>query len=275
MKKNTATIILNRNLPAVTDSLYDSLTRNNGHVTDVFVVEAGSDDDKLSRHCSWHANWEQARKEGLRPPRGFNFGLTKLWEAGKFAQYDYFFLLTNDTEFDNSPYLEILLDELGHHPRVGIISPCSKNWGEWFLLKEQTTLYFWYVLNTALLLRREFIESVMTPDQPDYHNFLYDGTNFRGYGTELELVAKGYANDWATALTRRVWSEENETYLHTQHHLINTEAYHDNLRMAIEEGEQWMRRKYGFKSRWNMQLYSKSFYDLFFRFFPEYRKYRI
>jgi len=273
--KKTATIILNRNLPDVTNHLYDSLIKHNGHVTDVFIVEAGSDDDKLARNYSWHACWDQARREGLRPPRGFNYGLTQLWNEGKFGNYDFFFLLTNDTEFDNNSYLEELLDELGKHPRVGVLSPCSKNWGEWFLLKEQTTLYFWYVLNTALLLRREFIEAVMTPDTPDYNNFLYDGTNFRGYGTELELIAKGYANDWATALTRRVWSEENESYLKEQHRRINTESYQENLRLAVEEGELWMRRKYGFKSRWNMQLYSKGFYDLFFKLFPEYRKYRL
>ncbi|HIJ83648.1 MAG TPA: hypothetical protein HPQ00_05505, partial [Magnetococcales bacterium] len=130
MKKNTATIILNRNLPEVTDRLHDSLVRTNGNVTDVYVVEAGSGDDNLSKSCTWHANWEQARREGLRPPRGFNYGLSQLWKENKFKNYDYFFLLTNDTEFDNRPFLEELLDELEKHPRVGILSPCSKYWGE-------------------------------------------------------------------------------------------------------------------------------------------------
>lgn len=275
MKKNTATIILSRNLPEVADRLKESIVRNNDALTDVYIVEAGSDDDKLSKGCSWHANWPEAREEGLRTARGFNYGLTQLWNEGLFDQYENYFFLTNDSEFDDGPFLKILLEELEAHPRVGILSPCSKTWGERRLMKNNHTLYFWYILNTALLMRRSFIESVMTPDTPDYMNFLYDGTNFRGYGTELELIAKGYANDWATALTKRVWCEEDESHLADKHKEINTESYSVNLKLAVEEGQTWMRRKYGFASRWNMQLYAKTFYDRFFDYFPEYSNHRV
>ena len=44
---NRIATILNRNLPEPTDSLYEHLLTNDGDMTDIFVLEAGSDDDKL------------------------------------------------------------------------------------------------------------------------------------------------------------------------------------------------------------------------------------
>ena len=39
-------------------------------------------------------------------------------------------------------------------------------------------------------------ESISNENEPDAMNFLFDGSNFRGYGSENELIAKAYANDW-------------------------------------------------------------------------------
>lgn len=270
-----ATIILNRNLPDITDRLCDSLIGAEGALTDVFVVEAGSEDTRLSRHCTWHANWPEAREIGLRAARGFNFGLLKLYESGAFSSYDAFFLLTNDTEFASYPVIGALCDELEAHPRVGMLSPCSSRWGEKVLIKGGHIKYFWYVHNTALLLRRQFVESVMERDAPTYLNFLYDGTNFRGYNVETELIAKGYINDWATAITNKVWAEENESHLLTQSDLIRTDSYQSNLKLYVEEGQSWMRKKYGFNSRWQMQMYAKFWYEQFFEFHPEYAAFKI
>lgn len=270
-----ATIILNRNLPDVTDALRDSLARIDGPRTDIYVVEAGSDDDKLSRSCTWHANWPEAREHGLRYQRGMNYGLSRLVAENKFKNYDAFFLLTNDTEFGKESVLGPLLEVLDEHPRVGILSPCSRNWGERLLLKTQPTKYFWYIHNTAYLLRRQFVEDVMERENPGHMNCLFDGTNFRGYGGESELIAKGYANDWAAAITARAWAEENETHLLTKADLIRTESYEENIRLYLEEGRQWMRRKYGFNSRWVMQRHVKFLYDQFMEFYPEYAAYKV
>lgn len=270
-----ATIILNRNLPDITDALCDRLERIDGNMTEVFVVEAGSDDDNLSHHCTWYADWPEARTHGLRYQRGINYALSQLFNEGRFDHYEAFFFLTNDTEFGEEPILAPLLEILSEHPKVGLLSPCSRRWGEKLLLQERDTRYFWYIHNTAYLLRREFIESIMETETPNYMNFLFDGNNFRGYGAESELIAKGYANDWAAAITNRAWAEENETHLLTKADLIRTETYEDNIRLYLEEGRKWMRRKYGFNSRWSMQHYVKLFYDQFFEFHPEYEAYRI
>lgn len=273
--KRVATIILNRNLPDITDKLCEHLLNYDGDVTDVFVVEAGSDSERLSQYVTWHADWPDALKHGLRYSRGMNFGLSQLWKEGKFDQYDAFFLLTNDTELQNQATLSPLMTILDQHPRVGILSPCAARWGERLLLKEQSTKYFWFIHNNAYLLRREFTEALLNINQPDPMNFLFDGSNFRGYGSESELIAKAYANDWAAAITSEVWAGENESHLLDQADLIKTEGYEENLKLYVDEGRLWMRNKYGFNSRWSMQQYVKSFYDRFFEFHPEFESYQI
>jgi hypothetical protein len=273
--KKVGTIILNRNLPAVTDRLYEHLTKHDSEQTDIYVVEAGSDKEKLSRFVTWHADSEGVLRDGLRYGRGMNFGLAMLLREGKFDQYDAFFLLTNDTEFKAKPTLAPLISILNEHPRVGVLSPCSERWGERLLLKTEKTKYFWFIHNNAYLLRREFVESICDKAQPDMMNFLFDGTNFRGYGSEHELIAKAYANDWAAAITSEVWASENESHLLDHADQIKTEGYEENLKLYISEGRRWMRQKYGFNSHWSMQQYVKCFYDKFFEFHPEYSQFKI
>jgi hypothetical protein len=273
--KRVATLILNRNLPLITDKLHEHLCKYDGDETDIFVIEAGSDADKLSRNATWHADWDDARTHGLRYSRGMNYGLSQLWKEGKFNQYDAFLLLTNDTELQEKPSIAPLMTVLDQHPHVGILSPCSTRWGERLLLDKQSTKYFWFIHNNAYLLRREFIESIQNTEENEIINFLFDGSNFRGHFAESELIAKGYANDWAAAITTEVWASENESYLIDQVDLIKTEGYEENLKLYIEEGKQWLRKKYGFNSRWSMQQYVKSFYDKFFEFHPELQSFKI
>ena len=271
----TATIILNRNLPNPTNNLVEHLNEFDGDYTDIFVIEAGSDQDKLSKYCTWHVETEEVREHGLRYSRGMNYGLLQLWKEGMWEKYDSFLLITNDTELTEQETIEPLNKILTQHSKIGILSPCSKRWGEKQLLKEESTKYFWFIHNNAFFLRRKFMDSIRETKTPDMMNFLFDGTNFRGYLSESELIAKAYANDWAAAITTKVYAEENESYLLEKIDLIKTESYEENLRLYIEEGKQWLRGKYGFNSLWSMQQYVKSFYDRFFEFHPEYNKYKI
>jgi len=273
--KRIATIILNRNLPQVAERLHEHLSKFDGSETDIYVVEAGSDSSKLSRCTTWHAKSDEVIAQGLRYGRGMNYGLVQLLKEGRFDRYDAFFLLTNDTEFKACSTLYPLLEVMDEHPRVGILSPCSERWGERLLLKEEKTKYFWFIHNNAYLLRREFIESICNRERPEVMDFLFDGTNFRGYGSEHELIAKAYVNDWAAAITSKVWASENESHLLDYADQIKTEGYEENLQLYIAEGRRWMRNKYGFNSHWSMQQYVKSFYDKFFEFHPEFDKYKI
>ena len=115
----------------------------------------------------------------------------------------------------------------------------------------------------------------MEKENPNYLNFLFDGNNFRGYLTESEIIAKAYANDWAAAITTKVFAEENETYLLERSDLIRTDDFFENRKLYLEEGKKWIKRKYGFNSRWAMNQYVKFFYDQFFVYNPDLEKYKI
>lgn len=273
--KRVATIILNRNLPQVTNQLWKQIHLDNHRITDIYVVEAGSDANNLSVYATWYVNDTESLRDGLRYSRGMNFALSELWKENKFKQYDAFFLITNDTEFQTSHPIHDLVDVLDNHLKVGIVSPCSKQWGENALLQEEQVKYFWFVHNTAYLMRREFLESIANTDSPDRYQFIFDGTNFRGYGMESEMIAKAYANDWAVAITSKVQIRENESHLLNRADLIKTEPYHENLKLYVQEGQRWMRNKYGFNSHWSMNLYAKLFYDQFFEFNPDLVRWRL
>tara|TARA_B100000242_G_scaffold16732_1_gene10274 strand:- start:7789 stop:8613 length:825 start_codon:yes stop_codon:yes gene_type:complete len=269
------TIILNRNLPQPTNALYEHLMEYDYENNDTYIIEAGSDKDKLSKYCTWFANDPEIIKNGLRYARGMNYALLELFKARNWEKYEAFFLLTNDTELYPQETIKTLISILEEHPMVGILSPASKNWGEVNLLKDLQTKYFWFIHNNALLLRRKFIEAIMEKENPNYFNFLFDGNNFRGYLTESEIIAKAYANDWAAAITTKVLAEENETYLLEKSDLIKTDDFFENRKLYLEEGKNWIKRKYGFNSRWTMNQYVKFFYDQFFVYNPDLEKYKI
>jgi len=273
--KRVATIILNRNLPAITDLLYEHIIRYDSDLTDVFVLESGSNQENLSKYTTWHANSIDVQKHGLRYARGMNFALSSLWNENKFKDYDAFFLLTNDTELEKKPIINKLLQIIDTNKEIGILSPCGINWGEKILLKNETLKYFWYIHNSAFFLRKEFIMDICNKEKPDEMNFIFDGSNFRGYQSDTEIIAKAYINDWSAAITSEVIVQENESYLLNQSDLIKTESYGENLKLYIEEGKVWMKNKYGFNSRWHFQKYVKTFYDNFFDLHPELIRYKV
>tara|TARA_B110000008_G_C16818313_1_gene503571 strand:- start:72 stop:899 length:828 start_codon:yes stop_codon:yes gene_type:complete len=268
--KKTATIILNRNLPDETNLLVELLIKDNNEYTDIYVVEGGSDKNNLSKYCSWHVNTKDAVEHGMRYLRGMNFGLLKLWQGEKWKNYDSFFLITNDTKFpNNQKTIKILRELMQEYPRVGLISPCSKTWGEKALIGDSSIKYFWFIQNNAYFFRKKLIEQLINTDNPSFQDFFFDGSNFRGYLSESEIIAKAYANDWSAAITTRVFSEEEESYLIDKNHEIKTESYEENMKLYVEEGLRWVKKKYGFNSRWQMMQYSKLFYEKFFEYYPE------
>jgi hypothetical protein len=268
--KKTATIILNRNLPEETNALVEHLKKYDGDFTDIFVVEAGSDKNNLSKYCTWHIETEEVVRHGMRYSRGMNYGLLKLWKEGNWGGYDSFFLITNDTKFPKSQNTIKTLQKIqAEYPKVGVLSPCSKRWGEKFLIGPDSLKYFWFIHNNAYFLRKELVERLINTDDPSYVNFLFDGDNFRGYLSESEFIAKTYANDWAAAITTKIYAEEDESYLLDKSKVIKTESYEKNLQLYVDEGLKWAKKKYGFNSRWQMMQYSQLFYEKFFEYYPE------
>ena len=107
--KKIAVLILNRNLPKVTDQLHKVIKQNNKGLVDIFVIDAGSQPSKRSKFTTWKANTKDIKKKGLRYGRGMNFGLLQLWKEKKIDNYDAFLLLTNDTEFPNPKFVNKLI----------------------------------------------------------------------------------------------------------------------------------------------------------------------
>jgi len=106
--KRVATLLLNRNLPEVTDKLYNHIKRYDGNITDIYIIESGSNKNRLSKNYTWHANWPSAKKNGLRYFRGMNYGLKRLYDLKLFNKYEAFFLITNDAELEKKKKIEHL-----------------------------------------------------------------------------------------------------------------------------------------------------------------------
>ena len=51
----------------------------------------------------------------------------------------------------------------------------------------------------------------------------------------IEPIAKGYNNYWATGITSKVWTVENESHLIHKHKLIKTESVEENLKLYYDE----------------------------------------
>jgi hypothetical protein len=274
MKKSIATIILNRNLPAETDRLYERLSKHSGDVSDIYVVESGSLKSNLSKNHTWWENSIEGTKFGLRYPRGFNYGLKKLIEEGLYENYEYIFFLCNDVTFQDYSVLHILLDEISKHSKLGIISATSSRWGENQLIPKNGTKYFWNIQLLSALVRTNFIDSIKS-DVLDEKCLFFDGTNFRGYLSDSEVILKGYANDWASAITSRVYQMEDDSQLKTKSDLMRTDSFEVNHEKSINEGLSWLKSKYGYDGSKRFYQASRFFYEQFFKYYPELMEHKI
>ena len=263
--KETLTVILNRNLGLVTNRLVEKIFKYNKDYTDIYVLDAGSKQNKMSKYTNYSVRTKSAKKNGLRFNRGMNYALSKLYLENNLKKYKYFFLITNDTVVEAKNFIKKMFKIMEDNKKIGILSPCSKKWGEQKLLKKNKLKYFWYIHNNAYFLRKELILKLMSLKKPYHINFFFDGKNFRGYGSESEIFLKSYKKDLAAAITSDVWIEENENYLIKHSNLINTENFDKNLKLYISEGKQWLKKKYGTENLWDLNLMVKKEYDKFFK----------
>lgn len=264
-----AVIILNRNLPEHVDAIVEHLIKHD-RCENIFVVEAGSDEDKISKHATWVNREPFVKRHGLRFFRGMNYGLWKLFEENQFEKFDYFFLVANDALFSKAPTIDPLkkiMDELG---KVGLLSPCGSNWAERNLIGPNATKLFWSIKPNAYLVRREFLLEVGNFNASSgFMRCFFDGDNFRGYGSEQEVIAKGYLNGWGSGISSIVQVDENEGLLSQLYSQIKTESPEQNMELYIKEGLQWMKSKYGFSSHWDFNNHAYRCYREFFEFNPE------
>jgi hypothetical protein len=106
-------------------------------------------------------------------------------------------------------------------------------------------------------------------------DYFFDGSNFRGYGSEFDIILKAYSNDFSAAITSEIIAEENTSYLLNSSKIIKTDNYEENLNRYIKEGETWLKKKYGFSDKWSINMTVKLFYDKFFEYYPQLKNYKI
>ncbi len=269
--KSVATLILNRNLPAVSDKLVEHLRRYNDGMADYYVIESGSDADKLSRYCSFWANWPEALAKGLHYPRGFNYGLQEVDRTGK--RYDYYFFVTGDSQFPEAPTIKILVEIMKQYPKIGILSPLSTDWGEVKYFNDGSDVKcVWLIPHVGWLMRRDLLDAIVAKDNPSYMNYFYDGTNFRGYDADTEIIIRGYQHDYATAVTSRAKFREDLDLTDKNADVMKTERKLLHQRLMYEEGLAWMRKKYGFRSKLEMRDWAVREYKDFLQRNPKYEE---
>ena len=261
----TAAIILTRNLPDVAESLREQILSAEAEIVDVFIVESGTDPDKLSPNYNFYADWPDAVKYGLRYPNGMNYGIHSILKLYP-EMYDSFLLLANDTIIESSNPVAKLRADLFNTPKCGLVSPCGADWGEIHLLNDGPKA-FWHIHNNCYFIDAKLVNCI-NYDPTTYPNTLFDSSNFRGYLSETELIAKSYINGFQAVITPNVLIREDESLLKERFSLIKTDPQSINDRLYIEEGLEWIKRKYSFSSRWDMNNFALNSYNQFFDWYP-------
>ena len=239
-----AAVVLNYNLPELTDRLCADIIRRTECDFDLFVIENGSFADNLSKHCTHHL------EKNRWISGGFNYGITQAMNAG---DYDAIWCLFNDVEFDQSDgdVLAHLMDCLEAYPRIGIVQPA---WGnEWIAdptyAEESTKTLHPGVMPVyatdplCMLFRTEMIRDVTKSLGPNCHP-LWEESNKRLHANAELIQLIGYRRGWATATTTVFTASE----LREQGDAHSEGARGQDIETWQSEGvierERWIRRRW-------------------------------
>jgi hypothetical protein len=184
-----ASLIASRNRPDLVEAMVAELRSHTTIENDIYVVECGSDADKLSPHTSlWYPDPDF---------RGKCFGHDLALElARRSGDYDYFFVLMNDLDFGGADVVATLVETLEQNERMAILSPFNveggypgadaEHGGDW---RAVTTCDY-----LALMMRAQAVDEVgsLNPD------FRYC------WGAIHELSYKLYRAGWFMAYSDRV-----------------------------------------------------------------------
>ncbi len=167
--KKTIVIILNHNLPELTDNLFESLDKYQGDEYDLVVMDNGSNKDLKSKYTTIHL------KKNYFWGGALNVAYKYLLER---PVYDSLLFLNNDIELNSEIFVKTLRKELFNN-NLAIVSPCisgkpnpwkqMQNWG-----CKSTRVVKW-IDNQAPLFHRKIIESIKQ----------FDETLIYGWGQEL------------------------------------------------------------------------------------------
>jgi GT2 family glycosyltransferase len=257
-------IILNRNLGEVCDALVAKLSAHlDLELDNMIVVDSGSEPELKSRHTSIGLDDERTRQHGLRFGRGMNLGLEYRRNLQKVNPW--VLLLPVDTEIIKWD-LHRFLGSISNHRNIAAIKPASKDSEYLRILGDDEFRYGWNFEEGAWLISSSFL---------DFHfkNFpdssFFDESNFRGYLTSLELAFRAYINGFSVGITSSLVVFENETHLLERSDLIRTEPIGENQKLLLEEGLNWLHRKYQIQDAWDFAQLVRLTYDQFLKENPD------
>ncbi|MEM8710958.1 MAG: hypothetical protein AAGG01_08405 [Planctomycetota bacterium] len=121
-----AVLVVSRNRPDLVRSLSGYLKRNATLDHDLYVVEAGTDDDKLCEHSTVRFQDDDFRGKAF----AHNVALEEARKAAKASgiNYDYYWVLMNDLVFtEGQDAMRILAETMEAQRDLGILSPTCED----------------------------------------------------------------------------------------------------------------------------------------------------
>jgi hypothetical protein len=262
-------VILNRNLGKVCDLLVGKILELGIENSSIVVVDSGSDMDKVSRYTTIRIDDEDVLNKGLRTSRGFNLGISEVQQRNSPAEW--ILCLPVDCEIVFAD-LDSMFAKIVDLPRVVAIKPLQSHDQYLQLMDQENFRIAWYVEEGPLFLRKDYVRSLGRNYGQDY---FFDAENFRGYCSTLEISMQAYANGFAFAVTDLVQINENQSYLLESSDLVKTEPADAHLRLMVNEGERWLKSKYGLTDSWAFANIVRLLYTEFLKTYPEYQGYAI
>lgn len=243
--KSVDVIILNRNLRRVTERLADDLSSHK-EISEVFVVDAGSSEIEVASGTFARDDSPEVVEHGLRLCRGFNLGLSK-WVEQNRPTVEWVLLLPNDAELVSADFSRFLSGAEANEQMVAVV-PVSEDNPYDSLIHAGGLSLAWLFYEGPILIRASYIRH-----RSSIGARMFDSANFRGYASFLELAFQIYCSNLCMGVTNLIRFSENNEHLISEHNLIGTEPFSENLELLLREGREWLSQKYGFTDRRNLE----------------------
>ena len=214
-----AVLIVSRNRPDLVDSQAEWLAESVFIPHDLFVIECGTDRDKLSDHSTlWYADAEFRGKAW-----GHSLAIDVARKSGK---YDYYFVLMNDLVFDAGiDVLRILVEQMEKEPLMAILSPTNIE-GD-YPSSAPREYQDWHAVSTC-----DYLAFMMRASAFDQVGFLNPSFQYC-WGAIHELAYKLYSNGWFVAYSDRVSYRHLGAYDNNDTNTISREEYRNRAALCI------------------------------------------
>ncbi len=225
-----AVLIASRNRPDLVERAARYFDESVTIPHDLYVVECGTDPDKLSQHSTlWYSDPQF---------RGKCYGHALALEAARKAgEYDYYFVMMNDVVFEPGvDVLRVLIDQLEREPRMALLSPTNADGGYPGAARQRS--HGWRAVTTC-----DYLAFLMRASALDEVGFLNPQFQYC-WGAIHELSYKLYRAGWFVAYSDAISYEHlgGSTYGQPGTRTISREEYQQRAkRFAFD----YFRRNWG------------------------------